>query len=133
MKRFFMALTASLLFTSHPSLAGSDMPVKVKVNHAGHECYGCIYVTVTAKTDTVLIKKIDVNRGKCPMLTHRKIAYRGRNVDGWWPTDKPFTPRKMTFADSVLWRFGHTLDFGKACNFVEARVFTDQGTFTVSQ
>ncbi|MGL4275933.1 MAG: hypothetical protein ACRCS2_01630, partial [Morganella morganii] len=80
-----------------------------------------------------LIKKIDVNRGKCPMLTHRKIAYRGRNVDGWWPTDKPFTPRKMTFAESVFWKFGHTLDFGKACNFVEARVFTDQGTFTVSQ
>ena len=40
MKRFFMALTASLLFTSLPSLAGSDMPVKVEVSHAGNECYG---------------------------------------------------------------------------------------------
>ena len=89
-----MILTTSLLFTSLPSLAASDTPVTVKVSHAGPECYGCVYVTVTAKTDTVLIKKIDVNRGKCPMLTHRKIAYRGRNVDGWWPTDKPFTPRK---------------------------------------
>ncbi len=58
MKRFFMTLTTSLFFTSLPSLAVSDTPVSVEVSHAGYECYGCVYVTVTAKTDTVLIKKL---------------------------------------------------------------------------
>ena len=133
MKRFFMVLTACLLFTSLPSLAVSDTPVTVEISHAGYECYGCLYVTVTAKTDTVLIKKIDVNRGKCPMLTHRKISYRGRSVDGWWATDKPFRPPKMPFGGMWGWKLGHPVDVGKACNFVEARVFTDQGLFTVSQ
>ncbi len=95
-----------------------------------------INVTVTAKTDTVQIKNIDVNRGKCPLLTKGTVTYQGKNLQGWVAQGAVFTPTTMHFADGLTWHFGHTWlqpPPGVVCSFLEARVFTDQGTFTVSE
>lgn len=95
-----------------------------------------INVTVTAKTDTVQIKNIDVNRGKCPLLTKGTITYQGKRLEGWVAQGATFTPTTMHFADGLTWHFGHTYLLpppGVVCSFLEARVFTDQGTFTVSE
>ncbi|WP_395677100.1 hypothetical protein [Enterobacter sp.] len=95
-----------------------------------------INVAVTAKTDTVLIKNIDVNRGKCPLLTKGTITYQGKRLEGWIAQGATFTPTTMHFADGLTWHFGHTYlqpPAGVVCSFLEARVFTDQGTFTVSE
>ncbi|HHD2903997.1 hypothetical protein [Enterobacter kobei] len=95
-----------------------------------------INIAVTAKTDTVLIKNIDVNRGKCPLLTKGTITYQGKRLEGWIAQGATFTPTTMHFADGLTWHFGHTYlqpPAGVVCSFLEARVFTDQGTFTVSE
>ncbi|HCC2281410.1 TPA: hypothetical protein M4Z15_003496 [Klebsiella quasipneumoniae] len=95
-----------------------------------------INVTVTAKTDTVLIKNIDVNRGKCPLLTKGTITYQGKRLEGWVAQGATFTPTTMHFADGLTWHFGQTYlrtPPGVVCSFLEARVFTDQGTFTISE
>lgn len=95
-----------------------------------------INVAVTAKTDIVLIKNIDVNRGKCPLLTKGTITYQGKRLEGWIAQGATFTPTTMHFADGLTWHFGHTYlqpPAGVVCSFLEARVFTDQGTFTVSE
>ncbi|MGX9312524.1 hypothetical protein ACWXWE_07160 [Pantoea ananatis] len=95
-----------------------------------------INVTVTAKTDTVLIKNIDVNRGKCPLLTKGTITYQGKSLEGWVAQGATFTPTTMHFADGLTWHFGQTYlrtPPGVVCSFLEARVFTDQGTFTVTE
>lgn len=95
-----------------------------------------INVTVTAKTDTIVIKNIDVNRGKCPLLTKGTITYQGKRLEGWVAQGATFTPTTMHFADSLTWHFGQTYlrtPPGVVCSFLEARVFTDQGTFTVSK
>lgn len=95
-----------------------------------------INVTVTAKTDTVQITNIDVNRGKCPLLTKGTITYQGKRLEGWVAQGATFTPTTMHFADGLTWHFGHTYlqpPPGVVCSFLEARVFTDQGTFTVSE
>lgn len=95
-----------------------------------------INVTVTAKTDTIVIKNIDVNRGKCPLLTKGTITYQGKRLEGWVAQGATFTPTTMNFADSLTWHFGQTYlrtPPGVVCSFLEARVFTDQGTFTVSK
>lgn len=95
-----------------------------------------INVTVTAKTDTVVIKNIDVNRGKCPLLTKGTVTYQGKRLEGWVAQGATFTPTTMHFADGLTWHFGHTYlqpPAGVVCSFLEARVFTDQGTFTVTE
>lgn len=95
-----------------------------------------VNVAVTAKTDTVVIKNIDVNRGKCPLLTKGTITYQGKRLEGWVARGATFTPTTMHFADGLTWHFGHTYlqpPAGVVCSFLEARVFTDQGTFTVTE
>lgn len=95
-----------------------------------------VNVAVTAKTDTVVIKNIDVNRGKCPLLTKGTITYQGKRLEGWVAQGATFTPTTMHFADGLTWHFGHTYlqpPAGVVCSFLEARVFTDQGTFTVTE
>ena len=95
-----------------------------------------INVAVTAKTDTVVIKNIDVNRGKCPLLTKGTITYQGKRLEGWVAQGASFAPTTMHFADGLTWHFGHTYlqpPAGVVCSFLEARVFTDQGTFTVTE
>lgn len=95
-----------------------------------------INVTVTAKTDNVLIKNIDVNRGKCPLLTKGTVTYQGKRLEGWVAQGATFRPTTMHFADGLTWHFGHTYlqpPAGVVCSFLEARVFTDQGIFTVTE
>ena len=122
-----MALLATLTATS---VAAENDIIKVDVQPSGFE----LLVTVTAKTDSVQIKNIDVNRGRCLLLTKGSITYQGITVDGWIPKKGTFTPTTMQFADGLTWHFGNPLQQkGINCRFVEARVFTDKGTFTVSE
>ncbi|EMU5531742.1 MULTISPECIES: hypothetical protein [Enterobacteriaceae] len=116
------------------AVSAENDAIKVDIQKSGWECNDCVYVTVTARTERIQIKNIDVNRGKCPQLKQGKTTYNGKTTpEGWWPNKGTFTPRKMQFAESLTWRFGNPLwQTGISCNFLEARIFTDQGTFTVS-
>lgn len=123
------ALVLLSALSSHAGAAENDA-IKVDVQKSGFE----LLVTVTAKTDTVQIKNIDVNRGRCLLLTRGNVTYQGITVNGWIPAKKGFTPVTMQFADGLTWHFGNPLQQkGINCSFVEARVFTDRGTFTVSE
>ena len=115
MNKYYTATAAMMLLAvlSSTARAAENDIIKVDIqkNIQG------INVTVRAKTDTVVIKNIDVNRGKCPLRA-------------------TFTPTTMHFADGLTWHFGHTYlqpPAGVVCSFLEARVFTDQGTFTISE
>lgn len=132
MKNFYPAAAAIMLLSAlslHASAAENDA-IKVDVQRSGFE----LLVTVTAKTDTVQIKNIDVNRGRCLLLTKGSVTYQGITVNGWVPKKGNFTPTTLQFADGLTWHFGNPLQQkGINCSFVEARVFTDRGTFTVSE
>ncbi|MEG1422430.1 MAG: hypothetical protein RSA95_00175 [Citrobacter sp.] len=132
MKKFHPAAAALVLLyalSSHAGAAENDA-IKVDVQKSGFE----LLVTVTAKTDTVQIKNIDVNRGRCLLLTRGSVTYQGITVNGWVPKKGNFTPTTLQFADGLTWHFGNPLQQkGINCSFVEARVFTDQGTFTVNK
>ncbi|MCU6244073.1 hypothetical protein [Enterobacter asburiae] len=134
MTKYYTATAAMMLLatlSSSASASGNDIiKVDIQKNIQG------INVTVTAKTDTVVIKNIDVNRGKCPLLTKGTITYQGKRLEGWVAQGATFTPTTMHFADGLTWHFGHTYlqpPAGVVCSFLEARVFTDQGTFTVTE
>lgn len=134
MNKYYAAAAAMMLLAALPSTAGASendiIKVDIQKNIQG------INVAVTAKTDTVLIKNIDVNRGKCPLLTKGTITYQGKRLEGWVAQGATFTPTTMHFADGLTWHFGHTYlqpPAGVVCNFLEARVFTDKGTFTVTE
>lgn len=132
MKNFYPAAAAMMLLSAlslHAGAAENDA-IKVDVQRSGFE----LLVTVTAKTDTVQIKNIDVNRGRCLLLAKGSVTYQGITVSGWVPKKGNFTPTTLQFADGLTWHFGNPLQQkGINCSFVEARVFTDQGTFTVSE
>lgn len=125
------AMTLLAALSSTAAAAENDIiKVDIQKNIQG------INVTVTAKTDTVVIKNIDVNRGKCPLLTKGTVTYQGKRLEGWVAQGATFTPTTMHFADGLTWHFGHTYlqpPAGVVCSFLEARVFTDQGTFTVTE
>ncbi|VTO29818.1 Uncharacterised protein [Klebsiella pneumoniae] len=134
MTKYYTAAAAMMLLATLSSTAGATenniIKVDIQKNIQG------INVTVTAKTDTVVIKNIDVNRGKCPLLTKGTVTYQGKRLEGWVAQGATFTPITMHFADGLTWHFGHTYlqpPPGVVCSFIEARVFTDQGTFTVSR
>lgn len=132
MSVFYPAAAALMLLSALPAQAGAaeNDAIKVDVQKSGFE----LLVTVTAKTDTVQIKNIDVNRGRCLLLTKGSVTYQGITVNGWVPKKGNFTPTTLQFADGLTWHFGNPLQQkGINCSFVEARVFTDQGTFTVSE
>lgn len=131
MNLFYTTAAMTLLATlSATSVAAENDIIKVDVQPSGFE----LLVTVTAKTDSVQIKNIDVNRGRCLLLTKGSVTYQGITVDGWIPKKGTFTPITMQFADGLTWHFGNPLQQrGINCRFVEARVFTDKGTFTVSE
>ncbi len=131
MKTVLTVLATLSLLTTMSSHAESV--IKVDVRESGNECTDCLYVTVTSKTDNILIEKIDVNRGRCPQLKKGNVVFRGVTVEGWWPNKDKFSPRKMQFAESVTWRFGNTLmQSGFSCHFIEAKVYTNKGVFTFS-
>lgn len=134
MTKYYSAATAIILLAPLSSTAGATendiIKVDIQKNIQG------INVTVTAKTDTVVIKNIDVNRGKCPLLTKGTVTYQGKRLEGWVAQGATFTPTTMHFADGLTWHFGHTYlqpPAGVVCSFLEARVFTDHGTFTVTE
>ncbi|EFC1630736.1 hypothetical protein FA800_11025 [Escherichia coli] len=134
MTKYYTAAAAIILLATLSSTAGATendiIKVGIQKNIQG------INVTVTAKTDTVVIKNIDVNRGKCPLLTKGTVTYQGKRLEGWVAQGVTFTPTTMHFADGLTWHFGHTYlqpPAGVVCSFLEARVFTDQGTFTVTE
>lgn len=132
MSVFYPTAAALMLLSTLPAQAGAaeNDAIKVDVQKSGFE----LLVTVTAKTDTVQIKNIDVNRGRCLLLTKGSVTYQGITVNGWVPKKGNFTPTTLQFADGLTWHFGNPLQQkGINCSFVEARVFTDQGTFTVSE
>ncbi|MEG6283063.1 hypothetical protein UXO46_13670 [Enterobacter asburiae] len=134
MNKYYSATAAMMLLAVLFSTAGAAendiIKVDIQKNIQG------INVTVRAKTDTVVIKNIDVNRGKCPLLTKGTVTYQGKRLEGWVEQGATFTPTTMHFADGLTWHFGHTYlqpPAGVVCSFLEARVFTDQGTFTISE
>ncbi|WP_193162865.1 hypothetical protein [Enterobacter ludwigii] len=134
MNKYYTTVAAMTLMAPLPSMAGAAendiIKVDIQKNIQG------INVTVTAKTDNVLIKNIDVNRGKCPLLTKGTVTYQGKRLEGWVAQGATFTPTTMHFADGLTWHFGHTYlqpPAGVVCSFLEARVFTDQGIFTVTE
>lgn len=134
MTKYYTAAAAIILLATLSSTAGATendiIKVGIQKNIQG------INVTVTAKTNTVVIKNIDVNRGKCPLLTKGTVTYQGKRLEGWVAQGATFTPTTMHFADGLTWHFGHTYlqpPAGVVCSFLEARVFTDQGTFTVTE
>jgi hypothetical protein len=134
MTKYYTAAAAIILLATLSSTAGATendiIKVGIQKNIQG------INVTVTAKTDTVVIKNIEVNRGKCPLLTKGTVTYQGKRLEGWVAQGATFTPTTMHFADGLTWHFGHTYlqpPAGVVCSFLEARVFTDQGTFTVTE
>ncbi|MGQ3660720.1 hypothetical protein [Citrobacter braakii] len=134
MTKYYTAAAAIILLATLSSTAGATendiINVDIQKNIQG------INVTVTAKTDTVVIKNIDVNRGKCPLLTKGTVTYQGKRLEGWVAQGATFTPTTMHFADGLTWHFGHTYlqpPAGVVCSFLEARVFTDLGTFTVTE
>lgn len=134
MTKYYSAATAIILLAILSSTAGATendiIKVDIQKNIQG------INVTVTAKTDNVLIKNIDVNRGKCPLLTKGTVTYQGKRLEGWVAQGATFRPTTMHFADGLTWHFGHTYlqpPAGVVCSFLEARVFTDQGIFTVTE
>lgn len=134
MTKYYTAAAAIILLATLSSTAGATendiINVDIQKNIQG------INVTVTAKTDIVVIKNIDVNRGKCPLLTKGTVTYQGKRLEGWVAQGATFTPTTMHFADGLTWHFGHTYlqpPAGVVCSFLEARVFTDQGTFTVTE
>ena len=132
MKNFYPAAAAMMLLSALSLYAGAaeNDAIKVDVQRSGFE----LLVTVTAKTDTVQIKNIDVNRGRCLLLTKGSVTYQGITVNGSVPKKGNFMPTTLQFADGLTWHFGNPLQQkGINCSFVEARVFTDQGTFTVSE
>lgn len=134
MNKYFTATAATVLLSALSSTAGAAENDIIKVDI--QKSIQGINVAVTAKTDTVLIKNIDVNRGKCPLLTKGTITYQGKRLEGWVAQGATFTPTTMHFADGLTWHFGHTYlqpPTGVVCSFLEARVFTDQGTFTISE
>lgn len=134
MKTVLIAFATLAVLAAMPAQAADEDAIKVNIEKSGYECHDCVYVTVTARTDNIQIDKIDVNRGRCPQLKQGKTTYNGKTTpEGWWPNKGTFPPRKMQFAESLTWRFGNPLwQTGISCNFLEARIFTDQGTFTVS-
>ena len=120
----------AVLFSTAGAAENDIIKVDIQKNIQG------INVTVRAKTDTVVIKNIDVNRGKCPLLTKGTVTYQGKRLEGWVEQRATFTPTTMHFADGLTWHFGHTYlqpPAGVVCSFLEARVFTDQGTFTIRE
>ncbi|WP_341482655.1 hypothetical protein [Citrobacter freundii] len=121
----------SLLVTlSAPSGAAENDVIKLDVQKSGFE----LLVTVIARTDSIQIKNIDVNRGRCLLLAKGTVTYQGITVEGWVPKKGEFTPTTMQFADGLTWHFGNPLQQkGINCSFVEARVFTNKGTFTISE
>lgn len=134
MNKYYTATAAMMLLAVLFSTAGAAendiIKVDIQKNIQG------INVTVRAKTDNVVIKNIDVNRGKCPLLTKGTVTYQGKRLEGWVEQGATFTPTTMHFADGLTWHFGHTYlqpPAGVVCSFLEARVFTDQGTFTISE
>lgn len=132
MNKYYTAAAAMLLVAplSSPAGAAENNAINVDVQRSGFE----LLVTVTARADRVQIKNIDVNRGRCLLLTKGSVTYQGITVNGWVPKKEAFTPATMQFADGLTWHFGNPLQQkGINCRFVEARVFTDKGTFTVSE
>ncbi|HCM9700679.1 MULTISPECIES: hypothetical protein [Enterobacter cloacae complex] len=134
MTKYYTTVAAITLMATLSSMAGAAendiIKVDIQKNIQG------INVTVTAKTDNVLIKNIDVNRGKCPLLTKGTVTYQGKRLEGWVAQGATFRPTTMHFADGLTWHFGHTYlqpPAGVVCSFLEARVFTDQGIFTVTE
>ncbi|EPG7393550.1 TPA: hypothetical protein MDR95_004863 [Klebsiella pneumoniae] len=134
MNKYYTTVAAMTLMAALSSISGAAendiIKVDIQKNIQG------INVTVTAKTDTVLIKNIDVNRGKCPLLTKGTVTYQGKRLEGWVAQGATFTPATMHFSDGLTWHFGHTYlqpPAGVVCSFLEARVFTDQGIFTVTE
>ncbi|HHA2249868.1 TPA: hypothetical protein ACOEHG_004807 [Enterobacter ludwigii] len=134
MTKYYTATAATMLLaalSSTASAAENDIiKIDIQKNIQG------INVAVTAKTDTVVIKNIDVNRGKCPLLTKGTVTYQGKRLEGWVAQGATVTPTTMHFADGLTWHFGHTYlqpPAGVVCSFLEARVFTDRGTFTVTE
>ncbi|MEG1347879.1 MAG: hypothetical protein RSD49_07475 [Hafnia sp.] len=134
MNIFYTAAAAMTLMAALSSSAGAAENDIIKVN-IQKNIQG-INVSVTARADTVLIKNIDVNRGKCPLLTKGTLTYQGKRLEGWVAQGATFTPTTMHFADGLTWHFGHTYlqpPPGVVCGFFEARVFTDKGNFTISE
>ncbi|MGA5656823.1 hypothetical protein [Rahnella contaminans] len=134
MNIFYTAAAAMTLMAALSSSTGAAENGIIKVN-IQKNIQG-INVSVTARADTVLIKNIDVNRGKCPLLTKGTLTYQGKRLEGWVAQGATFTPTTMHFADGLTWHFGHTYlqpPPGVVCDFLEARVFTDKGNFTISE
>lgn len=124
------AAMALLVTLSWPVGASENDVIKLDVQKSGFE----LLVTVIARTDNIQIKNIDVNRGRCLLLAKGKVTYQGITVEGWVPKKGEFTPTTMQFADGLTWHFGNPLQQkGINCSFVEARVFTNKGTFTISE
>ncbi len=78
MTKYYTTVAAITLMATLSSMAGAAendiIKVDIQKNIQG------INVTVTAKTDNVLIKNIDVNRGKCPLLTKGTVTYQGKKA-----------------------------------------------------
>ncbi|GDX07557.1 hypothetical protein [Buttiauxella sp. A111] len=124
------AAMALLATVSLPAGATENDVIKLDVQKSGFE----LLVTVIARTDNIQIKNIDVNRGRCLLLAKGTVTYQGITVEGWVPKKEGFTPTTMKFADGLTWHFGNPLQQkGINCSFVEARVFTNKGTFTISE
>lgn len=124
------AAMALLATVSLPAGAAENDVIKLDVQKSGFE----LLVTVIARTDNIQIKNIDVNRGRCLLLAKGTVTYQGITVEGWVPKKGEFTPTTMQFADGLTWHFGNPLQQkGINCSFVEARVFTNKGTFTISE
>lgn len=90
MNKYYTTAAAMTLMAALSSMAGAAendiIKVDIQKNIQG------INVTVTAKTDTVVIKNIDVNRGKCPLLTKGTVTYQGKRLEGWVAQGLPLPP-----------------------------------------
>lgn len=66
------------------------------------------YLKVTAKTDDITVREIEINRGNCSVLNY----------------DAPLKPSHL--------RFGQSLYFWITCDPIETKVGTDHGLYTFS-
>lgn len=74
-----MALLAGLVSSA---VSAENDVIKVEIQKSGWECNDCVYVTVTARTERIQIKNIDVNRGKCPQRKQGVTTIQGSEDGG---------------------------------------------------
>ncbi|AIA71670.1 hypothetical protein WCU81_00855 [Pectobacterium atrosepticum] len=109
MKKAFVALCLGLCSLS---VFAEKAPVRVQTRIASGNWYAGPYyprISVTALTDSVVVKDIAVNRGNCQHLS-----------------EASWKPVRLRFGSSFETTF-KSKNWGAACNVLEIIVETDQG------